>query len=554
MTRPWPKDMLTLGGLSFGQWVPPNKHHDRTDSKICKERILQNLEQRNYLCATKSTEMKNKADFTLIGAGIMSATLGVLIKQLMPAATIMIYERLDEVGAESSAAWNNAGTGHSAFCELNYTPPTEDGSVNIDKALSISSSFEVSKQLWAYLLQKGLIETDAPFINDIDHMSFVWGVENIDFLQQRYKSLTRYAMFEDMKWSTDYEQIEKWVPLMMDGRDKKEEIAATRMAIGTDVNFGAITRGMIKYLAGCDGVTLKLASEVQDLSQDKSGNWQIEVKNLNTKEEEIAESDFVFIGAGGGAIILLEKTGIPEGRGYGGFPVSGQFLQCTNSELVKKHEAKVYGKAATGSPPMSVPHLDTRMLDGERSLLFGPYAGFSTKFLKNGSYMDLPLSLEVHNVWPMLSAGMHNISLTKYLVQQVFQSPEDRFEALQKYYPEAKFEDWTLTMAGQRVQIIKKDKEEGGVLKFGTEIVTSSDKSLAALLGASPGASTSVSIMLDVLSTCFAEKMKSENWKTKLKDMIPSYGESLIFDPNLLRKTRDYTTEILKLRDQNAVG
>ena len=496
--------------------------------------------------------MDKRVDFTLIGAGIMSATLGVLLKELVPDARIVIYERLNKVGAESSDAWNNAGTGHSAFCELNYTPYNEDGTVNIDKALKISSNFEVSKQLWAYLKENGKLKSSTPFINDIDHMSFVWGQKNIDFLQARYKELTRYTMFEDMQWATDYEQIEEWIPLMMKGRDKNEKIASTRMAIGTDVNFGAITRGMIAYLETCDGVSIRLASEVQDLTQAKDGAWTIDVKNLETEIEESLESDFVFIGAGGGALILLEKADIPEGRGYGGFPVSGQFLKCTNPDVVTQHEAKVYGKAATGSPPMSVPHLDTRMLDGERSLLFGPYAGFSTKFLKNGSYLDLPLSIEMHNVWPMLSAGVHNIDLTKYLINQVFQSPEDRFEYLQKYYPEAKFEDWELTMAGQRVQIIKKDEKEGGALKFGTEIVSSADNTIAALLGASPGASTSVSIMLDVLSTCFADKMNSKEWQAKLVDMIPSYGQSLIFDPQLCRKTRAYTTDILKLEDLDA--
>jgi malate dehydrogenase (quinone) len=497
--------------------------------------------------------MNQKFDFTLIGAGIMSATLGVLLKELVPDASIMIYERLDKVGAESSDAWNNAGTGHSAFCELNYTPQREDGTVDIEKALKISSAFEVSKQLWAYLKQNDKIKTETPFINDIDHMSFVWGEKNKEFLNARFKELTRYTMFEDMQWSTDYAQISEWVPLMMSGRDKGEKIASTKMAIGTDVNFGAITRGMIEYLQSCDGVSLRLASEVQDLTQTKSGTWITDVKNLETDAEESVESNFVFIGAGGGALILLEKSDIPEGKGYGGFPVSGQFLKCSNPEVVVKHEAKVYGKAATGSPPMSVPHLDTRMLDGERSLLFGPYAGFSTKFLKNGSFLDLPLSLEMHNVWPMLSAGMHNIELTKYLIEQVFQSPEDRFAYLQNYYPEAKFEDWELTMAGQRVQIIKKDSEQGGVLKFGTEIVSSADKSLAALLGASPGASTSVSIMINVLNTCFEDKMKSKDWQDKMVKMIPSYGQSLIFDPELCRSTRARTTRILKLEDESSI-
>ena len=458
--------------------------------------------------------MTKRKDFTLIGAGIMSATLGVLLKELMPDAKISIYERLDQVGAESSDAWNNAGTGHSAFCELNYTPERKSGVVDISKALKISQAFEESKQLWAYLKENGKVRTGSPFINDIDHMSFVWGKKNIQFLQKRHTALSIYGMFEDMEYSEDFGEISEWLPLMMDGRNRGEEIAVTRMAIGTDVNFGAITRGMIEYLQTCDGVEVHLGHHVEDLKQEKDGRWCIEVEELATKEEKEIYSDFVFIGAG-----------------------------------VSRHEAKVYGKAAKGSPPMSVPHLDTRMLDGERSLLFGPYAGFSTKFLKNGSYLDLPLSIEVHNVWPMLAAGIQNIGLTKYLIKQVFQSPEERFAFLQKFYPEAKMEDWELITAGQRVQIIKKDKEDGGVLKFGTEIVSSEDKSLVALLGASPGASTAVTIMLDLLKTCFPDDVKSDNWQTTLTNLIPSYGQSLIADPILCKRTRDYTTKVLKLEE-----
>ncbi len=497
--------------------------------------------------------MKQKQHFTLIGAGIMSATLGVLLKKLLPDARISIYERLDKVGAESSDAWNNAGTGHSAFCELNYTPEREDGSVDISKALKISSAFEESKQLWAYLKERGDLPTQSPFINDIDHMSFVWGEKNIAFLQKRYDALVQYAMFKDMKYSEDHAQVAEWIPLMMQGRDPKERIGVTRMAIGTDVNFGAITRGMIAYLETCDNVSVHLGHHVEDLTQLSDGRWQIEMEDLTTNEEKTVYSDFVFIGAGGGALPLMEKSDIPEGRGYGGFPVSGQFLKCNNEEVIRQHEAKVYGKAAHGSPPMSVPHLDTRMLDGKRSLLFGPYAGFSTKFLKNGSYFDLPFSIEVHNVWPMLAAGVQNLHLTKYLIEQVLQCPEERFELLEQYYPEAKFEDWELITAGQRVQIIKKDKKEGGILKFGTEIVTADDKSLAVLLGASPGASTSVSIMLDVLKHCFPEAMASKEWRDRLKEMIPSYGESLIKDGELCLQVRDRTTEILKLQEGNEV-
>ncbi len=484
---------------------------------------------------------------TLIGAGIMSATLGVLLKKLMPDAQISIFERMDRIGAESSDAWNNAGTGHSAFCELNYTPLLEDGTVDISKALRIASEFETSKQFWAYLTGLNDFPAQSAFINDIPHISFVWGEKNVNFLKKRYDALHQYVFFEDMEYTEDIEQITSWAPLMMKGRKIEAPYAATRMKIGTDVNFGALTRGMIQYLDRCDGVEVHLGQQVNDLTQKENGQWEIEVEDLETDEERVITSDFVFIGAGGGSLILLEKSDIPEGRGYGGFPVSGQWLRCDNPEIIAQHAAKVYGKAATGNPPMSVPHLDTRMLDGKKSLLFGPYAGFSTKFLKNGSYFDLPFSIEMHNIWPMLSAGYHNIGLTKYLIQQVIQSEEDRFEMLKLYYPTAKMEDWKLAIAGQRVQIIKKDEEEGGLLKFGTEIVSSKDGSLAALLGASPGASTSVSIMLNVLKTSFPEEMKSNQWQAIIRGMIPTFGKSFVDHPELCKETRARTTRILKL-------
>ncbi len=486
-------------------------------------------------------------DYILIGAGIMSATLGTFIKTLEPQATIHIYERLNKVGAESSSAWNNAGTGHSAFCELNYTP-YKDGKVDLTKALRISEQFEISKQFWAYLVENKLSKSKNPFINDIPHMSFVWGNKNIEFLKARHSSMTRFPIFEDMIISKDKTQIKEWIPLMMNGRDQKEELAVTRMDIGTDVNFGEITRNMIRFLEDSDGVSLELGTEVEDLTHKEDGSWAVDIKNLITGKSTTVHTKFVFIGAGGGALPLLEKSDIPEGRGYGGFPVSGQWLRCDDEKVITQHEAKVYGKAAKGSPPMSVPHLDTRYLDGKRSLLFGPYAGFSTKFLKEGSWMDLPFSLEMHNIWPMLSAGMHNIDLTKYLIQQVMQSKEEKFEFLQKFYPEAELGDWRLEIAGQRVQIIKKDRKVGGVLKFGTEIVSAEDGSLACLLGASPGASTSVSIMLDVLKTCFPEKVKSKQWQSTIKKMIPSFGQSLIENGDLMRQVRDRTTQILSLK------
>jgi malate dehydrogenase (quinone) len=492
-------------------------------------------------------QSSNHSNIILIGAGIMSATLGVLLKKLFPEKSISIYERMDGVALESSDAWNNAGTGHSAFCELNYTPEKEDGSVDISKALKIASSYEISKQFWAYLVAHDHFELSENFIKTIPHMSFVWGEGNISYLQKRYNLLTQYALFEDMKFSLTPKDITEWIPLVMQQRNMHEPVACTYMQDGTDVNFGALTQALFKHIQQHSDVAMHLAHEVKTIDKQDNGTWQIKVKDLHTNEKKLLTADFVFIGAGGGSLPLLDKSNIKEGKGYGGFPVSGQWLKCTNENIIAQHHAKVYGKASVGEPPMSVPHLDTRFINGKKELLFGPYAGFSTKFLKNGSYLDLPLSVEMDNILPMISAGLHNIPLTKYLIEQVRQSPEDRLNALREYLPDAQMQDWELAIAGQRVQIIKSDEEEGGVLEFGTEIITSEDGSLACLLGASPGASTSVSIMLDVVKKCFGDELKSAESQATLLDMIPTYGKDLINDASLCKATRARTNEILHL-------
>lgn len=490
---------------------------------------------------------KNKVDILLVGAGVMSATLGMLLSRLDPSLKIMMVERLGKVAHESTHSLNNAGTGHAGYCELNYTPQNVDGSVEINKALAINAGFEVSLQFWSWLVEQHVLPASHEFINSIPHQSFVWGDKDVAFLKKRYEALHKHHLFEEMEYSEDHHILRKWMPLVMAHRKSSEKVAATQVKLGSDIDFGSLTKHMIKWLKKQPNFELVLGHTIENLKHQPNGHWKVGIKNTHSEENKTIEAGFVFLGAGGGALPLLQKAGLPESKGYGGFPVSGQWLICKNPEIVKKHHTKVYGRAPSGSPPMSVPHLDSRIIDGQPALIFGPYAGFTTKFLKEGSIFDLFGSVKPGNLKPMMAVAFDNMDLTRYLIKGALQSHKDRVGALLNFYADAKESEWSLETAGHRVQIIKKCDNKGGKLEFGTEIITSKDGTLASLLGASPGASISVQAMIEVIERCFNRQLKSAEWQHRMREMIPSYGESLDENVALLHTIRKRTRKTLGL-------
>jgi malate dehydrogenase (quinone) len=485
-----------------------------------------------------------KTDVLLVGAGIMSATLSALLRLVEPDWNITLIERLDGAAAESSDPWNNAGTGHSALCELNYTPQQPDGSIDITKAVNVNEEFQLSRQFWAYAAENGVLNDVRGFLNPIPHASWVQSENQVEFMRRRREALVHNPLFESIELVEDPDEFARRLPLMSAGRRFAEPVALNWAPHGTDVDFGSLTKQLIGFGAGAGMQTL-FGHEVRDLTRSRDGNWTVKVRNNRTGATSKVNAKFVFVGAGGAALRLMQRSGIPEIKGFGGFPVSGKFLRSDNPELAARHRAKVYGFPAVGAPPMSAPHLDARVINGKSWLLFGPFAGWSPKFLKQGHLTDLPSSVKPNNLAELVSVGASERALVKYLIGQLALSDDDRVDALRDFVPSAVASDWETIVAGQRVQVIRPEKGKGGVLGFDTTTVASADGSIAGLLGASPGASTAVHDVLDVMEQCFDNRY--ESWLPKLKEMVPSLGVKLSDEPRLFSELWEWTTRALGL-------
>lgn len=499
---------------------------------------------------SEATKSDARTDVVLVGAGIMSATLGALLRLVEPNWSITLVERLDAAAAESSDPWNNAGTGHSALCELNYTPQKPDGTIDIAKAINVNEQFQVTRQFWSYAVENGILTDVRGFLNQVPHVSFVNGADNVDYLRRRYETLVRNPLFASMEFIDQPDEFARRLPLMSEGRDFSEPVGLNWTEAGTDVDFGSLSRQLLAF--GTErGMNTLFGHEVRDLDKQSDGSWTVKVVNRRTGEKMQIRSKFVFIGAGGGALPLLQKAGIKEVKGYGGFPVSGQWLRTDLSSLTEAHNAKVYGLPPLGAPPMSMPHLDTRVIAGKDWLLFGPFAGWSPKFLKAGKFTDLPLSVKPDNLLSMVGVGLTELPLVKYLVGELLQSFEGRVDTLRKFAPTAQSNDWELDIAGQRVQVIRRDAKKMGILEFGTAVLAAADGSIAGLLGASPGASTAVPAMLEVMQRCFPDEYRG--WEPRIKEMVPSLGSKLSEEPRLFAEIWDHGTKVLRLDSRSGV-
>ncbi|KZX75231.1 malate:quinone oxidoreductase [Oleiphilus sp. HI0009] len=482
-------------------------------------------------------------DVVIIGAGIMGVTFAHIAKTVDPKLNITILERLDQAAGSNSSVFNNAGTGHEANCELNYTPVDEEV-ISVEKALDIHAQFNVAKQYWANLVKNGIIKDPESFIHPTKHCTLV-NEDSINLLHMRYKEMASHHFFDEMKLSEDFDEIQSWIPLTMEGRSRHQKMAATRVDHGTDVNFESITKQLAQHMENEQSADIQYNTHVKRVHKSPSGSWLIECEQNGVAKQ--VRADKLFVGAGGGAFPILKASHLPAGRRFSGFPVGGRFLAAEiDKEVAQSYGAKTYGKAAVGAPPMSVPHLDLRVADGKYYLLFGPFATFSPILEKGRGIVEFIRMVHLHDIPNLLNVAREHFPLVTYLFKETFKGESAMLKTLDEFAPglSNKF-NWKVVQAGQRVQIIK-----DGDLQMGTEIVTSEDLSYGTLLGASPGASVSPEVMLRCVKTLFPKIVKKEAAQERLKTLFDETDvDVLIEDADKYREIRNSADKILGIRE-----
>lgn len=468
---------------------------------------------------------RDASDVAIVGGGIMSATLAVMLKEVAPELSVRVLEADTELAREASDGWNNAGTGHAGLCEISYTPSRgTDGRVGIDRAVEVCEQFEHSKQFWAHAVTSGIVERADAFVRPVPHICFVEGAQDVSFLQARHAALSGHHFFRTQRLTSDPEEIRAWAPLVMEGR-RPGPVAATWSGGGTEVDYGTLARRLLGWLARQDGCSVETGCHVQAIRRDHAG-WRLAIDRGSAGDASEQRARFVFVGAGGGTLRLLQSAGLPEAAGMACFPIGGQWLICDDPAIVGRHAAKVYGTTPPSSPALGAGHLDIRWFDGRPHLLFGPFASWTTRFLtRTGRWTDLPRSLRAGNLVTLLQVAARNQSLVRYLIAEGLQGMGRRMAALRRFYPAARPEDWRLVQAGIRVQTIH--AADRGRISFSTQVFSSTDRSLAALLGASPGASVAADIALETIRSCLPDLLVSPDAQERMRRMIPTYAESL---------------------------
>ena len=485
-------------------------------------------------------------DVVLIGGGIMSATLAALLEVVAPQWSITVFEsaagrRRRELARLEQRRHRPRRPVRAELHARRARRPGGPGQGRHDqRAVPGLPPVLVAPG------RAGLTGAPKEFINPVPHVSFVTGEDGRAYMRARHEALAAQPLFDGLEYSDDPAELAEWTPLMMAGRDPRQLVAATRSAAGTDVNFGALTRMLLEDAADRGVAVHCQPARHEPRPARPTAAGRSPCRDTVTGERRTVRRPVRLRRRRRRRAAAAAEGGHPGDRRASAASRSAASSCAPAPPSWSQHQAKVYGQAAVGAPPMSVPHLDPRVIDGDHSLMFGPYAGFSPKFLKAGSMFDLPRSVKPNNLGSMLGVARTELALTRYLVNELLQSGADRHQTLRAFVPDgrrARLGDDHRRPARPGHQAGPGDRPRRAPVRHrGRRRRRRHDRRPARRL---PGASTAVSAMLDLLERCFPDRMPA--WRPALQEAIPSYGRSLADDPALLAEVRASTMQTLEL-------